>query len=115
MVIDGRTLETASHGDCGGENSDSDLERRRKNNRENMRRRRADPMRSAQEQEKRKNRKRSTAANSGSVAMSVPQPMGRVCAICHLRAAVEEITRLEPSESSRGGYVQVRLPYCGRC
>jgi hypothetical protein len=54
MVIDGRTLETASHGDCGGENSDSDLERRRKNNRENMRRRRADPMRSAQEQEKRK-------------------------------------------------------------
>ena len=108
-------LESVNHEDPQSENPDSDLARRRKNNRENMRRRRADPARSAQEQQKRKNSQRPINPGSGSVATIVPQPMGRICAICHLRSAVEEITRLEPSELTRGGYVQVRLPYCGRC
>ena len=114
-MLDERTEKLVIDGSCRRENADSEIARRRKCNRENMRRRRADPGRNAQEQDKRKNKERSTSASSAHISTSVPQPMGRVCAICHLRAAVEEITRLEPSELTRGGYVQVKLPYCGRC
>jgi hypothetical protein len=114
-VLDDRTQESVSDGICAQEDSGAELARRRRINRECMRRRRADPSRCAQEREKRKHRQHKIAASSASFPTSVPQPMGRVCAICHLRAAVEEIIRLEPSESTRGGYVQLRLPYCGRC
>jgi len=114
-VLDDRTQESVNDGICAREDSGVELARRRRINRECMRRRRADPSRCAQEREKRKHRRHKMAASSALVLTSVAQPMGRVCAICHLRAAVEEIIRLEPSESTRGGYVQVRLPYCGRC
>ena len=114
-VLDKRAENLANDESRNRENADSEIARRRKRNRENTRRRRADPARNAQEQDQRKNRQRSTSASSASISMSVPQPMGRVCAICHLRAAVEEIIRLELSETTRGGYVQVKLPYCGRC
>jgi hypothetical protein len=114
-VLDERTQTLVNDGSCRRENADSEITRRRNSNREYMRRRRADPTRNAQERDRRKNRQHSTSARSASISAGVPQPMGRVCAICHLRAAVEEITRLEPSELTRGGYVQVKLPYCGRC
>jgi hypothetical protein len=114
-VLDELVEQLADDGTRRSENAASGIARRRKRNREYMRRRRADPTRNAQEQDQRKNRQHSTSASSASISANVPQPMGRVCAICHLRAAVEEITRLEPSELTRGGYVQVKLPYCGRC
>jgi len=114
-VLDERKQELASNGSHHRENPDSQLARRRKANRECMRRRRASPTHCAREQEKRKDRPHSASAGAATISASVSQPMGRVCGICHLRAAVEEIIRLELSETTRGGYVQVRLPYCGRC
>jgi len=110
-----RTQESASAAICDREPAGAELVRRRKSNREHMRRRRADPAHRAREVEKRKSRPAAPSGGDASLSSSVVQPIGRVCAICHLRAAVEEITRLEPSNFTRGGFVQVRLPYCGRC
>jgi hypothetical protein len=114
-VPDDQAQESVNQGICSRENRGAEIARRRKNNREGMRRRRADPVRCAREQEKRKSRQSEANANDPSLSAGVAQPMGRVCAMCHLRAAIEEITRLEPSAFTRGGYVQIRLPYCGRC
>jgi hypothetical protein len=107
--------ESADRGISSHEIPSAERVRRRKSNRERMRRRRADPVHCAREQEKRKSKQFAADAGDPSSSASIAQPMGRVCAMCHLRAAVEEILRLEPSTFSRGGYVQVRLPYCGRC
>ena len=93
-MLDDRTQESVNDGICAREDSGVELARRRRINRECMRRRRADPSRCAQEREKRKHRRHKMAASSALVLTSVAQPMGRVCAICHLRAAVEEIIRL---------------------
>lgn len=112
---DERAQESTDGLICSRESRGAEIMRRRKSNREQMRRRRADPVHSAREQERRKSRPVATLVSDDSLSANVAQPMGRVCAICHLRAAVEEITRLEPSTITRGGYVQVRLPYCGRC
>jgi hypothetical protein len=112
---DERAQESVNQEICNRETPDAEIVRRRQNNREHMRRRRADPANWAREQEKRKSEPAAVPGANASSSASVVQPMGRVCAICHLRAAVEEITRLEPSTFTRGGYVQVRLPYCGRC
>ena len=114
-VPDEQAQESVNQVFCGPETAAAEILRRRKNNREHMRRRRADPVHSAREQENRKSRRSAANADARSIPASVAQPMGRMCAMCHLRAAVEEITRLEPSTFTRGGYVQVRLPYCGRC
>ena len=114
-VPDERAQESVNQGICSHETPGAEIVRRRKNNRERMRRRRADPVHWAREQEKRKSKQSAANVSDPSISGSVVQPMGRVCAICHLRAAVEEISRLEPSTFTRGGYVQVRLPYCGRC
>jgi hypothetical protein len=102
-------------GDAGRGNPGTDIARRRTVNRECMRRRRADPTHAARDKERRKDRQHSTRLRAICISANVAQPMGRVCAICHLRAAVEEIARLELSDTARGGYVQVWLPYCGRC
>jgi hypothetical protein len=115
IVLDERPQELTSDGSCDRENPNSQLARRRKANRERMRRGRASPTRCAREQEKRKHRQHLASADVATVSASVSQPIGPVCAICHLRASVEEIVRLELSVTTRGGYVQVRLPYCGRC
>jgi len=72
-------------------------------------------MHCAREKQKRKSKHCGANATDPSSSTSVARPMGRVCAMCHLRAAIEEISRLEPSRFTRSGYVQVRLPYCGRC
>jgi hypothetical protein len=114
-VPDDEAQESVNQEICSRENRGVEIARRRKNKREGMRRRRADPVRCAREQEKRKSRQSAANANDPSLPAGVAQPMGRVCAMCHLRAAIEEITRLEPSAFTRGGYVRVRLPYCGRC
>ena len=112
---DERTEESASAAICDHQPAGAELLQRRKSNREHMRRRRADPTHRARELEKRKSRPAAPSGGDAALSPNVAQPMGRVCAICHLRAAVEEITRLEPSNITRGGFVQVRLPYCGRC
>ncbi|MFZ3214878.1 MAG: hypothetical protein WA192_02355 [Candidatus Acidiferrales bacterium] len=99
----------------GRKSSCDELARRRQINRESMRRRRADPVRWAQDQERRKN---SGSASSDSAARGpsiTAKPAQRICALCHQRPAVEDVTRLEPSRTATGGYAKVRLPYCGRC
>jgi hypothetical protein len=114
-VPDERVQESVKQGICGHETLDAEILRRRKSNREHMRRRRANPAHRARELQKRKSKPAGASGGDAALSSSVVQPIGRVCAICHLRAAVEDITRLEPSNFTRGGFVQVRLPYCGRC
>jgi hypothetical protein len=115
IVPDDQPPEPADRGISSHEIPNAERVRRREINRERMRRRRADPVHCAREQEKRKSKQSAADAADPSNSASIAQPMGRLCAMCHLRAAVEEISRLEPSALTRGGYVQVRLPYCGRC
>ena len=112
---DERRPESVSAATCDQGPAGAELVRRRKSNREHMRRRRADPAHRARELEKRKSMRAARSGGGELLSSSVVQPMGRVCAMCRVRAAVEEITRLEPSNFTRGGFVQVRLPYCGRC
>jgi len=114
-VADERTQESTNQKKRDHEVPGAEILRRRQNNREHMRRRRANPANWAREQEKRKAKQTATRGADELLVANVAQALGRVCALCHLRAAVEEITRLEPSTVMRGGYVQVRLPYCGRC
>ena len=114
-VADERRQESTNQKKCDHETPGAEVLRRRQNNREHMRRRRANPANWAREQEKRKAKQTATRGADELLVANVAQALGRVCALCHLRAAVEEITRLEPSTVMRGGYVQVRLPYCGRC
>jgi hypothetical protein len=114
-VSDERAQESVNQGICSQETLHAEIMRRRKSNREHMRRRRADPAHRARELQKRKSRPVVRSGSDASLSSNVVQPIGRVCAICHLRAAVEEITRLKPSNFTRGGFVHVQLPYCGRC
>lgn len=112
---DERAQESVKDIKRGDDVACEELARRRRSNRECMRRRRADPTRWERERARRKNNACAKSVTCGSVAHGAAQPMGQICAICHLRSAVEEIIRLEPSEVTRSGYEQVRLPYCGRC
>jgi hypothetical protein len=114
-VPDEKSEESVSAATCDYGSASAELARRRKSNREHMRRRRADPAHRARELEKRKSRPTAPSCGGASVSSNAVQPLGRVCSMCHVRAAVEEITRLEPSNFTRGGFVQVRLAYCGRC
>jgi hypothetical protein len=83
--------ESADRGISSHEIPSAERVRRRKSNRERMRRRRADPVHCAREQEKRKSKQSAADAGDPSSSASIAQPMGRVCAMCHPRAAVEEI------------------------
>src|SRR6202007_2539102 len=112
---DVRAQESANQANCGHETLSAEIVQRRKANREGMRRRRAAPVQCASEQQKRKSRQPAADTSESSASASVAQSIGRICAMCHLRGAAEEISRLAPSAFTRGGYVQVRLPYCGRC
>jgi hypothetical protein len=114
-VPDERTQESVSAAIRDHEPASAKLVQRRKSNRERMRRRRADPAHRERELEQCKSRPTAPSGGDAALSSSAVQPIGRVCAICHLRAAVEEILRLEPSNFTRGGFVQLRLPYCGRC
>jgi hypothetical protein len=38
-----------------------------------------------------------------------------VCGFCRYRAPVQEVVRLRVDERVPGGYVKVRVPYCGEC
>jgi len=38
-----------------------------------------------------------------------------LCGYCGIRRAVEDVARLEISDTARDGYVEVRIPYCGHC
>lgn len=39
----------------------------------------------------------------------------RVCGFCRRLPPVSEVVRLRISSAAPGGYVEVRVPYCGEC
>jgi hypothetical protein len=93
--------------------------RRRIRNRENMRHRRQDP--AFREFEKRRRdwkdygpeQERFFEGAGG--ARAAGEKSRQRCSICRKREAVEIITRLRPCAEVRGGYVQMRIAYCGLC
>ena len=94
--------EPAGYGDEG----------RRRYNREYMRRWRANPANLARE---RANRKEWHYLRKLRSAMA-PLPEGRLlCAFCHRRASVRRVSRLEVVQGIPGGFVEVKVPYCGEC
>jgi hypothetical protein len=98
---------------------EEEAQRRRTRNRENMRRRRVDPAYRAFEK-RRREEKHGGSARINSLEIMSEEP-ARVlekqsrCAICRKRNAVEVVTRLRPSADAKGGYVQMRVAYCGFC
>ena len=90
---------------------------RRQYKREYMRRWRADAGRHARERSKRKEwyhgrKSREGCQNCGPGASDRG---GRVCGFCRLRPSLKTVVRLQICESAPGGYVEVRIPYCGQC
>ena len=90
---------------------------KRRYNREFMRRWRLDPRNHALEREKRRRwyyerHKPRLARDEGLPANRRRQ---RLCGFCSRLPATGEIARLRVSEASPGGYVKVRIPYCGQC
>jgi hypothetical protein len=86
-------------------------------NREYMRRRRADPSHQARERGKRRqsyyDRKlREAEQQPGPYANDRGEP---VCGFCRLRPPLQTVLRLQISDSAPGGYVKIRIPYCGQC
>lgn len=91
--------------------------KRRAYNREYMRAWRADPRHQSNE---RATRQKSYFDRKLREALRERRPftndMGLpVCGFCGKLPPVSEIVRLRIRESSRGEYVQVRIPYCGQC
>ena len=85
--------------------------------REYMRRWRADPGHQAHERGKRKEwyhdrKSRETQQGCGPYMNDCGEP---VCGFCHLRPSLETVVRLQVCDSAPGGYVKVRIPYCGQC
>lgn len=100
--------------------SEAETGRRRARNRENMRKRRQEPEFRAAEKWKRKHQEGDAMpiASSLSRATAVGELSARIprrCSICAKRTAVEVITRLRPCAEARGGYVEIRIAYCGFC
>lgn len=89
----------------------------RQYNREYMRRWRADPSHQAHERDKRQqwyyDRKLRKAQQNCD-----PYTNDRgvtVCGFCRLRPSLETVVRLRICDSAPGGYVRIRMPYCGQC
>jgi hypothetical protein len=90
---------------------------RRQYKREYMRRWRTDPGHLAHERGKRKewyhDRKSRGAQQNRSPS---PSDCGEpVCGFCRLRPSLKNVMRLQICDSAPGGYVKVRIPYCGQC
>ncbi len=96
---------------------ESGLLERRRYHREYMRRRRSDPQFDAREKTSRDRRRlaRKLQMASSGAPGDATNPNARFCALCGLRASTTEIVRLRIVEDSPGGYVKVRIPYCGQC
>ena len=92
-------------------------EEKRRYNREFMRRWRADPRNHAVEREKRRRwyYERHKPRLARDASLSAGRQRQRLCGFCSRLPATGEIARLRVSETSPGGYVQVRIPYCGQC
>lgn len=93
--------------------------RRKIRNRENMRRRRQDPEFRKFEKRRRDWKdygpERDRFFDGVTGARAVGEKPRQRCSICRKREAVEVITRLRPCAEVRGGYVQMRIAYCGLC
>jgi len=121
----GRMVETAAIGQIGAAPrkrrtpSPAEILRRRIRNRENMRRRRQDPAFRAFERRRRDWKGYAPEQDSFFEGMAARPAAGgksrQRCSICRQREAVEVITRLRPCAEARGGYVQMRIAYCGFC
>lgn len=91
--------------------------KRRAYNREYMRAWRANPRHQARE---RATRQRSYYERKLRKALRERRPFTNdlgvpVCGLCGKLPPVAEIVRLRIRETTRGEYVQVRIPYCGQC
>jgi hypothetical protein len=93
--------------------------RRRVLNRDCMRRKRQDPAYRAFERRRREWRDLEPGQDrffeGAASAPIVGRKSKQRCSICRQREAVEIITRLRPCAEVRGGYVQMRIAYCGLC
>jgi hypothetical protein len=91
--------------------------RRRAYNREYMRAWRSDPRHQARE---RVTRERAYYERKLRDALRERRPFTNdagmpVCGLCGKLPPVAEILRLRICDHARGGYVPIRLPYCGQC
>ena len=93
--------------------------RRRIRNRDCMRRKRQDPAYRAFERRRREWRdlepEQYRFFEGPTTVPTVGRKSKQRCSICRQREAVEIITRLRPCAEVRGGYVQMRIAYCGLC
>jgi DNA-directed RNA polymerase subunit M/transcription elongation factor TFIIS len=87
-------------------------EAKRLYNREYMRRWRSDPQNRERD---RVNRKEWYYERKERTVRSVDSGSRSMCGYCHIREAVFEATRLRPSDRDPAGFVEVRIPYCGKC
>ncbi len=83
-------------------------EAKRQYNREYMRRWRSNPQNLERE---RVNRQHSYYSRKVREATSD----GPLCGFCHQRPPVCRVRRLEVVQGRPGGFVEVSVPYCGRC
>jgi hypothetical protein len=100
-----------------GVNPEDPQWRRRIYNRRYMRKWRSRPGNLEGQRRKKRNddREINEATPRKNPAALVEKPRAALCAICHSRKAVEQISRLVASEVAASGYVEVRIPYCGKC
>lgn len=95
------------------------LEEHRRYMRRYMRRWRADPSRHAKERARSRELYVERKARQGP-AERARQPFTnaagrRVCGFCRRRERVRDVPRLQACEGVPGGFVKVRVPYCGEC
>ena len=92
-------------------------ERKRCYNRRYMRRWRSDPAHEAREREKRRQwyYERKAREARGELPPFTNDHGQPVCGFCWKSPPVTQISRLRVCEDASGGYVQLRIPYCGQC
>lgn len=93
------------------------FDEQREYHREYMRRWRADPSHQEHERHKRQQsyygRKLHNAERK--IGTHTIDPGDPVCGFCRLRPPLQTVVRLQICESAPGGYVRIRIPYCGQC
>jgi len=115
---DGQAVEVPQ-GSRGSDDTgaESQCEKQRLYKREYMRRWRASPCRQSSERGRRRRayyaRKERELLTDASPDCDPDGPA--LCGYCGIRPSVEEVERLEIANDAPDGYVEVRIPYCGRC
>ena len=90
--------------------------KRRRYNREYMRKWRSKPMNREMERKSRGWYCERKPRNEGEGSpRSLPKQEEEVCGCCGHRAPVTTILRLRVCDEAPGGYVEIRMPYCGKC